>query len=57
VCVYSPIVTRQRLGKILLIFARHLFGRNVNAVTNTHATIEKLLDASFLMWPVSYEGK
>jgi hypothetical protein len=30
---------------------------NVTAVTNTHATIEELLDASFSMWPVSYQGK
>jgi hypothetical protein len=38
VCVclcIPPIVARQRLG------------RNVTAVTNTHATIEELLDASF----------
>jgi hypothetical protein len=34
VCV-PPIVARQRLG------------RNVTAVTNTHATIEELLDESF----------
>jgi hypothetical protein len=26
-------------------------------VTNTHATIEELLDASFSMWPVTYQGK
>jgi hypothetical protein len=26
-------------------------------MTNTHATIEELLDASFSMWPVSYQGK
>jgi hypothetical protein len=37
VSVYPLIVARQRLG------------RNVTAVTNTHATIEKLLDASFSM--------
>jgi hypothetical protein len=43
VCV-PPIVARQRLG------------RNVTAVTNTHATIDELLDASFSMWPVSYQG-
>jgi hypothetical protein len=40
-----PIVARQRLG------------RNVTAVTNTRATIQELLDASFSMWPVSYQGK
>jgi hypothetical protein len=39
-----PIVARQRLGG------------NVTAVTNTHAEIE-LLDASFSMWPLSYQGK
>jgi hypothetical protein len=44
VCV-SPIAARQRLG------------RNVTAVMNTHATIEELLDASFSVWPVSYQGK
>jgi hypothetical protein len=43
--VYPPTVARQRLGK------------NVTAVTNTHATIEELLDASFCMRPVSYQGK
>jgi hypothetical protein len=32
-------------------------GRNVTAVTNTHTTIEELLDVSFSMWPMSYEGK
>jgi hypothetical protein len=26
-------------------------------VTNTRATIEELLDESFLMWPMSYQGK
>jgi hypothetical protein len=43
--VYPPIVARQRLG------------RNVTAVTNTHATIEELLNALFSMWPMSYQGK
>jgi hypothetical protein len=42
--IYPLIVGRQRLG------------RNDTAVTNTHAT-QELLDASFSMWPVSYEGK
>jgi hypothetical protein len=45
VSVYPSIVARQRLG------------RNVTAVTNTQATIEELLEASFSMWPVSYQGK
>jgi hypothetical protein len=51
------IVIRQRLGKNTLIVARQRFGRNVPAATNTHATIEELLDALFSMWPVSYKGK
>jgi hypothetical protein len=40
-----------------LIVARQRLGRNVTALTNTHATIEKLMNASFSMWPVSYQGK
>jgi hypothetical protein len=36
--------------------AMQRLGRNVTAVTNTHATTEELLDASFSMWPV-YQGK
>jgi hypothetical protein len=55
VCV-SPIVDRQRLDKNPPIVARQLLGRNVTAVTSTHA-IEELLDASFSMRPVSYQGK
>jgi hypothetical protein len=42
--VYALIVAGQRLGK------------NVTAASNTHATIE-LLDASFSMRYVSYQGK
>jgi hypothetical protein len=41
--VYPPIVARQRLG------------RNVTQTTNTHATIEEILDESFSMRSVSYE--
>jgi hypothetical protein len=51
------IVARQQLGKNPPIGARQGLGRNVTAITNTHATIEKLLDASFSMWHVSYQGK
>jgi hypothetical protein len=54
---YPLIVARQRLSKIPPIIARQRLGRNVTVVTNTHATTEQLLDASFSMWPVSYEGK
>jgi hypothetical protein len=42
---------------ILPIIARQRLGRNVTAVTNTHTTIEELLDASFLVLPLSYQGK
>jgi hypothetical protein len=52
-----PIITKQRLGKNPPIVTKQRLGRNVTAVTNTHATIEELLDASFSMWPVSYQGK
>jgi hypothetical protein len=55
--MYPPIVARQWLGKNPLIVARQRLGRNVTAVTNTHATLEELLVASFSMWPVSYQGK
>jgi hypothetical protein len=51
------IVARQRMGKIPLIVARQRLSRKVSVVTNTHATIEILLDASFSMWSVSYQGK
>jgi hypothetical protein len=52
------IVARQRLGKNPPVVAWQPLGGNVTAVTNIHATIEELLDASFFsMWPVSYQGK
>jgi hypothetical protein len=57
VSVYPSIVARQRFGKDPLIVARQRLGRNVTAVTNTHAKIEEVLDASFSMWPVLYQGK
>jgi hypothetical protein len=43
--------------KNLFVVARQRLGRNVTAVMNTHATKEDLLDGSFSMWPVSYQGK
>jgi hypothetical protein len=52
-----PIIARQRHGKNSPIVARQRLGRNVTAVTNTHTTIEELLDASFSMWPVPYQEK
>jgi hypothetical protein len=53
----TVIVARQRLGKNPHIVSRQRLGRNATAVTNTHATTEELFDASFLMCPVSYQGK
>jgi hypothetical protein len=48
VCLCIPlIVARQRLGKNPPIVATQWLCRNVTAVTNTHATIEELMDASF----------
>jgi hypothetical protein len=44
-CVYSPTVARQR------------FGKNVLAATNTHTTIEELIDTSFSKRSVSYQGR
>jgi hypothetical protein len=60
VCVFlciPLIVARQRLVKDPFIVARQRLCRNVTAVINTQATIEELLDASFSMWPMSYQGK
>jgi hypothetical protein len=45
VCVYSPIVASQRLGK------------NDTASTNTHEKIEEFLDASFSVRSVLYQRK
>jgi hypothetical protein len=54
--VKNPLIAaRQLLGRSPPIVARQRLGRNVTAIINTHTTIEKLLDASFLMWPVSYQ--
>jgi hypothetical protein len=43
--VYPPILDGERLSKY------------VRAATNTHETIEELLDASFSMRSLSYQGK
>jgi hypothetical protein len=56
-CKTPLIVARQRLSKIPPIDARQRLVRKNTAVTNTHETIEELLDASFSMLPVSYQGK
>jgi hypothetical protein len=51
------IVARQWIGRNPPIVARQRVGRDIIAVTNTHATIEELLDVPFSLWPVSYQGK
>jgi hypothetical protein len=40
-----------------LIVARQLLSKNVTVATNTDATVEELLDASFSMRSVSYQRK
>jgi hypothetical protein len=55
--VYPRIVARQRLGKNFLIVDRQRLSKNVTAATNTHATIEELLDTSFSVRTVSYQGE
>jgi hypothetical protein len=52
-----PVVAMQRLRRNPPIVASQWLGRNVTAVTNTRTIIEEFLDASFSMWPVSYQGK
>jgi hypothetical protein len=54
--VYPAIVVRQQLGENPPIVTRQRLGINVTEVRNTHVTIEVLLDASFSMWPLSYQG-
>jgi hypothetical protein len=44
VYVFLPVVAMQRLRK------------NVTTATNTHATVEELLDESFSMASMSYQG-
>jgi hypothetical protein len=51
VTVYPFIVARQRTDKNPHIVARQRLSRNFTVVTNTHATIENMLDGSFSMWP------
>jgi hypothetical protein len=52
----ESLATLEKVRPVSIV-ARQRLGRNVTAVTNTHATIEELLDASFSMWPLSYQGK
>jgi hypothetical protein len=51
------VCARARVSVYPFIVARQRLGSNVTAVTNTHATIEELMGASFSMWPVSYQEK
>jgi hypothetical protein len=43
----NPLIVTQWLGKSPPIIAGQRLGRNVTAVTNTHAIIEELLDPAF----------
>jgi hypothetical protein len=54
--VHPSLVARQRLGKHPPIIARKRFGENITTATNIHKTKE-LLDESFYVRPMSYEGK
>jgi hypothetical protein len=51
------IIARQRLSKNPPIVAMQRLGRNVTTIMNTDATKEELLDVSFSMCPMSYQGK
>jgi hypothetical protein len=55
--VYPLIIARQRLGKHPLVVARQWLCENITAAMNTHTAIEELLDTSFSMRSVSYQGK
>jgi hypothetical protein len=43
--------------RLYVYVATHRLGKNVTAATNTHDTIEELLDGSFSMRPVPYQMK
>jgi hypothetical protein len=49
--LYPLLVARCRLGKNPSIVAKQRLGKNITAATNTQATIEELLGASFLCGP------
>jgi hypothetical protein len=41
----------------LYVCAKQRLGESVTPATNTHATVEELLDVSFSMWSVSYQRR
>jgi hypothetical protein len=55
--VYPPIFARLRTGKYSLVLIRQRIGKNFTVATKKYATIEELLDATFSMSSVSYQGK
>jgi hypothetical protein len=59
VCLHAcpSLVAREQLSKNRPIVARQRLSKSITAATNTHATIEELLDASFSMRSVSCQGK
>jgi hypothetical protein len=52
-----PTVTGKQLRKYSTIVAKQRLSKNVTDATNTQATIEEWLDASFSMLYVSCQGK
>jgi hypothetical protein len=54
--MYPPIVDRQELGKNPLVVARQRLSKNITAAKSTHETTEELLDPSFSMHSVFYQG-
>jgi hypothetical protein len=54
--VYPTIVAGQRIDKNSPIVARQRLGKIVTMATNTHATTEELMAASSV-WPMSYQKK
>jgi hypothetical protein len=52
----NPSHLSVRLYKYSPIFARQRLGKNSTAATNTHATIEELLEASFYILLVSHQA-
>jgi hypothetical protein len=52
-----PMVARERLGKSPLIAAKQRLGKNIPTSKNTNSAIEVLLEPSFPLRSVLYQGK
>jgi hypothetical protein len=53
----SSVVVKQRLGKNTPIVGRQRLSKNVTEAMNAQERVEKLLDSSFSMRSLTYEGK